>query len=125
METSELIIAHVMLGFSSILVATLGKLVRPESPNGMVGYRTKRSMKSQAAWDFANEYAGNLMMWCSLATIAIQIFSYFVFSSEIALYITIGALMLGMFVAIGFTEYQLSQRFDKEGNPKQLSGDRF
>ncbi|OEK01692.1 hypothetical protein BFP97_09260 [Roseivirga sp. 4D4] len=127
MENSELIIAHVMLAFSSVLIGTLGKLVRPEEPNSMMGYRTKRSMKSQAAWDFANEYAGNLMMWTSIASITIQIFAYFTMEAMVAIYVAIGAITVSMFVVMGLTEYQLAQRFDKQGQPKNKSQieDRF
>ncbi len=125
MENSELLITHFMLGFSSLLVATLGKLVRPESPNGMMGYRTKRSMKSQATWDFANDFGGNMMMWTSIGTVTIQILSYFIFQGEVSLYVTLVALFLGMIISIGSTEYQLAQRFDKAGNPKAKTGDRF
>ncbi len=116
-----------MLAFSSMLIATLGKLVRPEEPNSMMGYRTKRSMKSQAAWDFANEYAGNLMMWTSIASITLQIFTFFTMEAMVSIYVALGAIMISMFVVIGFTEYQLAQRFDKQGQPKNKSQiqDRF
>lgn len=32
----------------------------PTGINSVVGYRTKRSMKSQKAWDFAQKYMGSL-----------------------------------------------------------------
>ncbi|MBO3698437.1 SdpI family protein [Roseivirga sp. E12] len=127
MSNSELIMVHSILAFSSILIGTLGKLVRPEKPNGMMGYRTKRSMKSQEAWDFSNEYAGNLMMWTSIVTITLQIFAYFVLDAMISIYVVLGAVTLSMFVVMGLTEYQLAQRFDREGKPKSISQikDRF
>ncbi len=34
----------------------------PRKINLLAGYRTARSMKSQAAWDFAQVYAGRLML---------------------------------------------------------------
>lgn len=36
----------------------------PEDINKLYGYRTRRSMKDQQAWDFAQRYWG----WCSLYT---------------------------------------------------------
>ena len=32
----------------------------PRDINGIYGYRTRRSMKNQAAWDFAHRYCGKL-----------------------------------------------------------------
>lgn len=127
MSNSELIIVHAILAFSSILIGTLGKLVRPEAPNSMVGYRTKRSMKSQATWDFANEYGGNLMMWSAIFSITIQIFAYFTLEALDSVYVAVGATTISLFVVIGLTEYQLAKRFDKQGQPKNKTQieDRF
>ena len=36
----------------------------PKDINALIGYRTKRSMESQKAWDFAQCYAGK--MWVRL-----------------------------------------------------------
>lgn len=51
----NLIAPVVMIGF--------GRLFEKSPPgeiNGMLGYRTSRSMKSQDAWDFAQRYMGKL-----------------------------------------------------------------
>lgn len=37
----------------------------PDEANGIVGYRTRRSMKNTDTWKFANEYCGKL--WCRLS----------------------------------------------------------
>ncbi|MFY0592671.1 SdpI family protein [Roseivirga sp.] len=125
MSDSESIMVHSILIVSSLLVALLAKFVRPDEPNGLTGYRTKRSMRSQEAWDFANDYAGNLIMWTSLFTVCIEIFVAFVIGGETAVIITAVAMTVGMAVAIGFTEYQLSKRFDKQGKPINSNRDRF
>ena len=80
---------------------------------------------SQHTWDFANEYAGNLIMWASLLTIVIEIFSYFTMEALTSVYVTAGVMTAGLFTAIAVTEYQLKHRFDKEGNPIQKTGDRY
>ena len=36
----------------------------PKHMNGIVGYRTTRSMKNMDIWKFANEYCGQL--WCKI-----------------------------------------------------------
>ena len=68
MQNSELIMVHIIIAASSILIGVLGKFLRPKEPNALMGYRTIRSMKSQATWKFANEYAGNLMAWSALTS---------------------------------------------------------
>lgn len=122
---SELIIAHATIAASSILIGALGKFMRPEKPNSLSGYRTRRSRLSQATWDFANEYAGNLMVWSSLVTIVFQIFSIFTMTVNTSILGTAGVMTLGLFACIGMTEYQLQTRFDNQGNPKAGLGDRY
>ncbi len=52
----------------------------PRDINGMVGYRTSRSMKNADTWKFANEYCGKLwwkLGWIlTIPSIAVQLFSY-------------------------------------------------
>lgn len=126
MSNSELIIVHILIAFSSVLIGLLGKFLRPEEPNSMMGYRTVRSMKSKAAWKFANEYAGNLMVWAAIVGITIQLFAYFVLEPEPSIYVAVAGSTFGLFFVIGITEYQLKKRFDKDGNPiSSMEGDRF
>ena len=42
----------------------------PSKPNGVYGYRTPRSMASQAAWEYANLRCIDLMAWYSWPTMA-------------------------------------------------------
>ncbi|GEM_PF-514578 len=127
MQNSELIMVHIIIAASSILIGVLGKFLRPKEPNALMGYRTIRSMKSQATWKFANEYAGNLMAWSTVFAITVQIFAYFVLEPTPSIFVAVGASTLSLFAVIGVTEHQLKQRFDKDGNPKSRSQieDRF
>lgn len=125
MMSSELIIVHAIMLASSILIGLLGKFMRPKSPNSLSGYRTRKSQLSQATWDFANEYAGNLIVWSSLVTIVVEIFSVFTMPANTSILVTAGVMTLGIFTCMALTEYQLTKRFDKEGTPKSLSGDRY
>ena len=46
-----------------VLMIVLGKVFVKKPPkqiNGFYGYRTRRSMKNQAAWDFSHLYCGKL-----------------------------------------------------------------
>lgn len=45
----------------------------PKTPNGVYGYRTPRSMASQAAWDYANQRCIDLMAWWSWPVMAAAI----------------------------------------------------
>ncbi len=127
MQNSELIMVHVILAASSVLIGVVGRFLRPEEPNALMGYRTIRSMKSQATWKFANEYAGNLMAWSAVFAITVQIFAYFVLEPNASIFVAVAASTLSLFAVIGVTEYQLKKLFDQDGNPKSKSEieDRF
>ncbi|MCM1121479.1 MAG: SdpI family protein [Eubacterium sp.] len=46
-----------------VLMIACGKMMWKHTPkeiNGIIGYRTKRSMKNTEAWKFANAYCGQL-----------------------------------------------------------------
>lgn len=122
MENSELLLVQIMMGFSTLFPAFLMKLIHPDKINHVVGYRTKRSMKSQATWDFAQEYCGNVMMWSALVAITIEIFSFLVFDGETGIMISVGALLLSVIISIVIVERELKRRFDHEGNPKNGLG---
>ncbi|MGX5818605.1 SdpI family protein [Chitinophaga lutea] len=111
-----------------MLIAGLGRWMwkRPHKKiNTFIGYRTQRSMKSQAAWDFAQVYSGKLMCWCGLGlTIA-----------GLPLLLIPGGLdsdlwLLEMFLAmvptvvasvlpVLLTEKKLRRLFDENGQPVQ------
>ena len=123
--SNELMIVHAVIVACTILIGALGKFMRPKKPNDLSGYRTRRSKLSQATWDFANEYAGNLIVWSSLVTIVVQIFSIFTMSANASILVTSGVMSVGLLVCIALTERQLSLRFDEEGNPKSKRSDRY
>ena len=59
-----------------ILMLIIGYLMKKHPPkdiNGIVGYRTAKSTKSQEAWDFAQNYCGILWLKVSLPMIVIAI----------------------------------------------------
>ena len=45
----------------------------PKNINGLVGYRTSRSMKNMDTWKFANEYCGRLWYKMGLFMLALSI----------------------------------------------------
>ena len=62
-----------------IIVLIIGRIMwkhYPKNINGLVGYRTTRSMKNKDTWKFANEYCGRL--WYKLGLIML-VFSMLIF----------------------------------------------
>lgn len=49
-----------ILPISIILIGLLMKSHPPKTINSIIGYRTRRSMRSQEAWDYANSECGRL-----------------------------------------------------------------
>lgn len=84
--------------------------------NPLMGYRTARSMKSQAAWDFAQVHSGKAFFCagCMLILVSIPLaFAVFTWMSIVVFVF----MAIATFAPLYFTEKELKQRFDKEGNP--------
>lgn len=119
-------VAVVFLMAMALLYAGLGwwmwKKPRP-GINPLVGYRTRRSMKSQAAWDFAQVYSGKVMLYCAAGMLLVVplygLMNGFADYPQAAAFMaqlltpTLAAAILPMYL----TERKLKQLFDKEGNP--------
>ena len=83
----------------------------PKKINGYYGHRTKRSMKSQEAWDFANAYSSKLFVGFSIGLVVWQVLFVPWLPIEKVLWITMGYLIVASFVNLFLTEKQLSKRF--------------
>lgn len=65
-----------------IVLLIMGKKFRDNPPkdiNGTKGYRTRRSMASQEAWDFANKLMGKVYFIVGLCMIPISIVVHLLF----------------------------------------------
>ncbi|WP_323756717.1 SdpI family protein [Roseivirga sp.] len=118
MEGPELLIIHLVVAFTVILPAILMKLAVSEYPNTLMGYRTPASLRSKAAWDFAQAYSANLLLWSSGITLLAQVVTYIMLPDEASILITSGVMVVGIALVIIMTESGLKKRFDKKGNPK-------
>jgi len=82
--------------------------------NNLVGYRTRRSMKSQEHWDFAQRLSGKLTGIAGCCMVALSLLSYLIpVDTE---YKQIGGLVLVALSAIytiAGTEIALIKRFPK------------
>lgn len=57
-------------GLISVVIALIFLVVPPKNRNWFYGYRTRRAMKDQAHWDFAQKYSSKLMLIYGLASMA-------------------------------------------------------
>ena len=104
----------------------LGKYFSTHAPkkiNKLVGYRTPRSMKSKATWEFAHHYFGKLWFvvgWITLLISAI-ILIMLIGQDEDTIGIIGGTLSfvqcIPLIGCIYPTEKALRENFDKDGNP--------
>ena len=92
----------------------------PKKINGLYGYRTTRSRKSQEAWDFAQRYSAKLMTIFGLAALIVAAASHLFLNSlcinsdYLMLYDICITLLLPIIVAIPpiiLTELELRKRF--------------
>ncbi len=106
-----------------VLMIVLGKVFIKKPPtqiNGFYGYRTRRSMKNQAAWDFSHLYCGKLwrkMGWFMLPVSMIVMIPAFGKSDDIVGAVggvVVTAECMVMLVSILLTEKALAKQFDEE-----------
>ncbi|WP_348647865.1 SdpI family protein [Arenibacter sp. F20364] len=88
----------------------------PKSINFIYGYRTRKSMRNQETWDFANGIGAKMMFYVGLSTLIVGTAGY-VISAKWAMGISIFFLVIAVFVGIFWCERQLEVNFDKNGNP--------
>ena len=103
------------------LVLLFGVLLRHRPPerNALFGYRTRRSMRSQETWDFAQRYVGRL--WVPLGAVMLVLSAVvtavfwpkdvdvFGKAVEIATYAQLALVVL----TIPLTEHALKKKFDE------------
>ena len=100
-----------------IIIAITGYYFKnnpPKKINKMVGYRTKRSMASQEAWDFAQVYSSGLMFTWSLAGIvglALQLYTQQSTNPSSFAVTSIGVLLAIIAGVLYFTEKELKNNF--------------
>ncbi len=103
-----------------VLMIVLGRIMwklPPGSINGIIGYRTSRSMKNDKTWKFAQEYCGKLWWKAGWVMLIPSVLLHLPFYRSLAN--TIGALSailcivqcIAMIVPIFFTERALKRNF--------------
>lgn len=96
----------------------------PQQINGVYGYRTRRSMASQAAWDFAHRTCGRL--WFAWGLVLLPVSAALMLpvlgraEDVVGLWGTVlVVLQLALlFLTLGLTEGALKRHFDEAGRPR-------
>ena len=89
----------------------------PKTINGLVGYRTNRSMINQDTWDFANKYCASLWIKLGIITSVISFLIYILFDVNEAVSIVIVLIQTFLLLfSIIPVEKALKNTFDENGN---------
>ena len=89
----------------------------PKSINGLVGYRTSRSMINQDTWNFANKYCASLGIKLGIITTFISFLIYILFDvNEIVSIVIVLIQTFLLLLSIIPVEKALKNTFDDDGN---------
>ena len=84
----------------------------PKEINGFYGYRTKRSMKSQQSWEFAQRFSSIRMMYSGMILIISSGIGLFVQTSEgLSIVMGLFLVIIAAAIPIAITEMELKSRF--------------
>ena len=111
----EFIIGHLLIGPLMLLISYIFAMYPPKKINYLYGYRTKRSMRNQDCWDFANRHSIRLMWKISLLTCVIQAIGVILLDEGVALLTATIVLVTTLIYSVYLTEKALKNTFDKEG----------
>lgn len=107
---NQIIGVHLFTGTVILAVSFLMKLWPPRKINHFYGYRTPRSIKSQPAWDEANRYSADLMMWAGISTLVIQAICYIFIGGASSILIPLGYYVGFILISIVLTEGRLKSK---------------
>lgn len=100
--------------FVPILILVIGIIFQKHAPkeiNGFLGYRTRRSMQSQEAWDYANKRMGEIWLALGVILLVVSIPLTLLFA-ENGLTIAMIAQVVALIVSIIPVEVELKAKFD-------------
>ena len=97
-----------LVGLAFSIAAFITMKFPPKKINGIYGYRTARSMKSQENWDIAQRYSSRLMLKQGLGILAIAgLLNVLPLPEEVAAIISVALLILSVIVLFVQTEKRL------------------
>ena len=105
-----LVLLPFLVGTTFLLVGFLMKKRPPKTINHLYGYRTKRSMKNQESWDFAQKYSAQEMVQAGFYLLAVSIIGWFIKLPEMVTYpLGIGIIVVLMILMFVRTEKVLKE----------------
>jgi uncharacterized membrane protein len=111
------LLIQLLIGPLFLVIALIFKKFPPKTINGVYGYRTTYSMKSQEVWDEANRYSVNLMIGVGIIVTLTQLILQFMLKGQLRFTIPTILLVFLLIAIIPLTEVHLRKRFDNEGKP--------
>ena len=112
--TNQLVWISISVGIVYFLIGMLMKSHPTSDINGLVGYRTARSMKNQESWDFAQVEAGKKMSRFGKIGVLIGLISLMIpLSDPWDFYLGIIWVLISCSMLIYSVEKSLKQKFGK------------
>ncbi len=111
----EIILGHIVLGFSFFLLTLYFKISNVDNINHLIGYRTPLSMKNKDTLKEANEYSLKLQYQFSLFFLLVELISYLIIGGMVSFYLCSGILTIISIAVIPLTELHLKKTFNKDG----------
>lgn len=108
-------IGHLLIGPLMLFILYIFAKYPPKKINNLYEYRTKRSMRNQDCWDYANKYNIRLMWKISLLTCVVQAVGVTLQDKRVALLTATIALVTTLIYSVYLAEKVLKNTFDKEG----------
>ncbi|TYB74408.1 SdpI family protein [Bizionia saleffrena] len=102
-----------LVGVIFVLVGCIMHLFPPKKINPLYGYRTRRSMKNQEQWDFAQTYASKLLIFCGVTLTFISLLGFVLEVSHDIAAILSTLLIIGSIIPVLVkTEKAIKTKFD-------------
>lgn len=90
----------------------------PKQVNGVIGYRTSKSMKNKHIWHEAQRYGGISMIVLGIVNIILGALGYFIKGFLMDYNFQILFMILGALIMIAMDERHLRKIFNKDGSRK-------
>lgn len=110
---NPLFIIPIFTGPLVIIIMLITLKFPPKKINSLYGYRTKRSMKSQEAWDFAQPFSGKEMVKYMVIYTLTAIIPLLIINTNEFVGLALALILMILFMAIPIikTEKELKTRF--------------
>ena len=102
-------------GFGFLIGGLVMRKHPPKDMNWVYGYRTKRSMASQEAWDFGQHYSSKKLILSGVIAMGISPCGFFLTQLQEPVKVVIGVILLLLFAFLPIisTERALKREFPK------------